>query len=163
MFPRSKPRSNRHALAGLLASVLLWQAGACPAIAQERTVPVPTEVIYPGDIIREGMLTDVPIDDATGRGGSFVDTHAAIVGKMAKRTLLPGRLIATIAVENPRAVSNGAEIKLIYRDGPLTIVTFAMALDNGAVGDTIRVRNADSGTIISGVILPDGSVSVSDS
>jgi flagellar basal body P-ring formation protein FlgA len=42
-------------------------------------------------------------------------------------------------------------------------VTFAMALDNGAVGDTIRVRNADSGTIISGVILPDGSVSVGDS
>jgi flagella basal body P-ring formation protein FlgA len=163
MFPRPKLRSNRHALANLLAPVLLWQATVHPAVAQERTAPVPSQVIYPGDIIREGMLTDVPSDDAPGRVGPIVDTHAALVGKMAKRTLLPGRLIATIAVENPRAVSNGAEIKLIYRDGPLTIVTFAMALDNGAVGDTIRVRNADSGTIISGVILPDGSVSVSDS
>jgi flagella basal body P-ring formation protein FlgA len=163
MFPRPKPRSNRHALRGLLAPILLWQGAVGSAIAQERTAPVPTQVIYPGDIIREGVLTDVPIDDAAGRGGPFADTHAALVGKMAKRTLLPGRLIATIAVENPRAVSNGAEIKLVYRDGPLTIVTFAMALDNGAVGDTIRVRNSDSGTIISGIILPDGSVSVSDS
>jgi flagella basal body P-ring formation protein FlgA len=163
MLPRPKPRSRRHALAILLAPVLLWQAGACPAFAQEKTAPVPTQVIYPGDIIREGMLTDVPVDDMAGRGGPFADTHAALVGKLAKRTLLPGRLIAMIAVENPRAVSNGAQIKLIYRDGPLIIVTFAMALDNGAVGDTIRVRNADSGTIISGVILPDGTVSVSDS
>jgi len=163
MLPRRKPRSRRHAVANLLAPALLWQAAAFPTLAQERTAPVPTAVIYPGDIIREGMLTDVPLDDAAGRAGSFADTHAALVGKMAKRTLLPGRLIATIAVENPRAVSNGAQIKLIYRDGPLSIVTFAMALDNGAVGDTIRVRNADSGTIISGVIMPDGSVSVSDS
>jgi flagellar basal body P-ring formation protein FlgA len=163
MFPRPKPRSRRHALAILFAPVLLWQAGACPAFAQEKTAPVPTQVIYPGDIIREGMLTDVPVDDLAGRGGPFADTHAALVGKLAKRTLLPGRLIAMIAVENPRAVSNGAQIKLVYRDGPLIIVTFAMALDNGAVGDTIRVRNADSGTIISGVILPDGTVSVSDS
>jgi flagellar basal body P-ring formation protein FlgA len=163
MVPRPKQRSRRHAAASLLAPILLWQGAVCPAFAQERTAPVPTQVIYPGDIIREGMLTDVPVDDAAGRTGPFVDTRAALIGKMAKRTLLPGRLIATIAVENPRAVSNGAQIKLIYRDGPLSIVTFAMALDNGAVGDTIRVRNADSGTIISGVIMPDGSVSVSDS
>ena len=163
MFPRPKQRSSRHALANLLAPVLLWQAAIHPAFAQDGTAPVPTQVIYPGDIIREGMLTDVPVDNAASRGGPFADTHAALVGKIAKRTLLPGRLVAMIAIENPRAVSNGAEIKLIYRDGPLTIVTFAMALDNGAVGDTIRVRNADSGTIISGVILPDGSVSVSDS
>jgi flagellar basal body P-ring formation protein FlgA len=38
-----------------------------------------------------------------------------------------------------------------------------MALEAGGVGDTIKVRNSDSGLTISGTIQPDGSVSVSDS
>jgi flagella basal body P-ring formation protein FlgA len=163
MFSRLKPRSRRYVLANLLAPVLALLGAVSPAIAQDATAPVPNQVIYPGDIIRDGMLSDVAVDDASDRGGTIIMARAALVGKLARRTLLPNRLIATAAVENPRAVSNGAQIKIVYRDGPLTIVTFAMALDNGAVGDTIRVRNADSGTIISGVILPDGSVSVGDS
>jgi flagella basal body P-ring formation protein FlgA len=163
MFLRPKQRSSRDALAKLLAPILLLQALVLPAFAQERTMPTPSQVIYPGDIIREGMLTDIATDGASGIDGSIIDTHAALIGKMAKRTLLPGRLIAAIAIENPRAVSNGAQVRLIYRDGALVIATFAMALENGGVGDTIKVRNADSGTVISGIIQPDGSVSVSDS
>lgn len=160
---RAKQRSRRSLLAILLAPVLLLQAAAVPAFAEDRTVPVPNQVIYPGDVIRDSMLNDASIDDSSASNGSFIDTRAALIGKMAKRTLLPGRLVAPTAVENPRAVSNGAQVKLVYSDGALTIVTFAMALENGGVGDRIKVRNADTGTILSGVILPDGSVSVGDS
>jgi flagella basal body P-ring formation protein FlgA len=59
-----------------------------------------------------------------------------------------------------RAVANGAEVKLVYTDGGLSIVTSALALEAGGIGDTIKVRNSDSGLTISGVIQPDGSVSV---
>jgi flagella basal body P-ring formation protein FlgA len=45
----------------------------------------------------------------------------------------------------------------------LTIMTFALALEAGAVGDVIKVRNTDSGLTISGTVQPDGSVSVGDS
>jgi flagella basal body P-ring formation protein FlgA len=143
--------------------MLFLLAAAPPGFAEDRTAPTPNQVIYPGDIIRSEMLTDEPVDDIPGLGTAIVDARSALIGKIARRTLLPGRLISAASVENPRAVSNGAQVKLVYRDGPLMIVTFAMALDNGAVGDTIRVRNADSGTIISGTILPDGTVSVGNS
>jgi flagellar basal body P-ring formation protein FlgA len=146
-----------------LAAVVLLQHAALPAFAEDRTVPTPTQVIYPGDVIRDSMLTDLSVYDIPNAGEAIIESRAALVGRIAKRTLLPGRGIAALGVGNPNAVANGAQVKLIYRDGELSIVTSAMALEAGGVGDTIKVRNSDSGLTISGTIQPDGSVSVSDS
>lgn len=154
-------RSSRSAAANLLLPFLLLQWAVLPALAQERTVPTPKQVIYPGDVLRDSMLTDMSVDDAPADDSSIVDSRAALIGKIAKRTLLPGREILAIAIENPRAVANGAHVTLVYRDGALTIVTSAQALEPGAVGDTIKVRNEDSGLTVSGKIQPDGSVRVS--
>jgi flagella basal body P-ring formation protein FlgA len=147
----------------LLAAAVLLQNTAYPAFAEDRTVPTPTQVIYPGDVIRDAMLTDVSVYDIPNADGSIIESRAALVGRIAKRTLLPGRGIAALAIGNPNAVANGAQVKLIYRDGDLNIITSAMALEAGGVGDTIKVRNTDSGLTVSGTIQPDGSVSVSDS
>jgi flagellar basal body P-ring formation protein FlgA len=146
----------------LLAAGLL-QSATFAALAEDHTVPTPSQVIYPGDVIRDSMLTDLSVYDLPNADGSIIESRAALVGRIAKRTLLPGRGIAALAIGTPNAVANGAQVKLIYRDGDLSIVTSAMALEAGGVGDTIKVRNSDSGLTISGTIQPDGSVSVSDS
>jgi flagellar basal body P-ring formation protein FlgA len=125
------------------------------------SLPVPRVVIYPGDTIRDDMLMDVPANEAQGALSSSIQIRSALVGKMARRTLLPGRAISPIAISNPRAVTNGAEVRLVYSDGGLEIVASASALQDGAVGDVIKVRNTDSGLTVSGVIQPDGSVRVS--
>jgi flagella basal body P-ring formation protein FlgA len=125
-------------------------------------VPTPNQVIYPGDVIRDSMLTDVSIYDLPNTDGTILDTRAALLGKIAKRTLLPGRGIVALAVANPKAVKDGAQVRLVYNDGGLSIITTALALEGGSVGDQIKVRNSDSGITLSGVIQPDGSVSVSD-
>jgi flagellar basal body P-ring formation protein FlgA len=147
----------------LLVAALLLRAAIAPAFAEDKLIPTPSQVIYPGDIIRDGMLADVSVYDIPNIESSLVETRAELIGKVAKRTLLPGRGIVALAIENPKAVANGAQVKLVYRDGGLTIITTALALEAGGVGDTIKVRNSDSGSTISGTIQPDGSVSVSDS
>ena len=156
----SRRRSIRLGLASLLMVAL---APVCVARAEERRIPVPKEVIYPGDVIRDGMLTEISIYDVPDFDATVIDNRAALVGKAAKRTLLPGRGVSVYAVANPKAVSNGAQVKLVYREGGLTIVTSAMALEAGAVGDMIKVRNADSGLTIMGTIQSDGSVMIGDS
>ena len=153
-------RSARGAAANLLLPLLLLHGAAFPALAEDRTIPTPKKVIYPGDVIRNSMLTDVAVDDAFD-DNSIVADRAALIGKIAKRTLLPGQEIQAAAIQNPRAVANGAHVTLVYRDGGLTIVTSAQALEPGGVGDTIRVRNEDSGLTVTGKIQADGSVSVS--
>jgi len=160
-------RVRRSALPSLAAGLVLalssLSGGA--AFAQDAgdgaTAPAPRVVIYPGDIIRDDMLMDVPAGDIQGATDAMIRMRSSVVGKMARRTLLPGRAILPIAINNPRAVVNGAEVRLVYIDGGLTIVASASALQDGAVGDTIKVRNVDSGLTVSGIIQPDGSVRVS--
>jgi flagella basal body P-ring formation protein FlgA len=141
-----------------LALALLWGGGAK---AQESTLPTPSVVIYPGDIIQNDMLTNAPADEVQGVVGTVVETRSELIGKRAIRTLLPGRAILAIAVGNPRAVVNGAEVTLVYSEGDLRIVAVASALQDGGVGDVIKVRNIDSGLTISGTVQADGSVRVS--
>jgi flagella basal body P-ring formation protein FlgA len=150
--------STTRVLAALAIGLALARAGV--AQAGEATLPVPNVVIYPGDIIRDNMLTDVPAGQVQDAAGTIVDSRDALVGKLAKRTLLPGRAILTIAVGTPRAVKNGAEVTLFYQEGGLTIVAEGSALQDGSVGDVIKVRNVDSGVTVSGAVQSDGSVRV---
>ena len=58
-------------------------------------------------------------------------------------------------------VANGAEVRLVYVDGGLVIVTTGAALQDGGVGEVIKIRNSDSGVTVSGQVQADGTVQVS--
>ena len=113
-------------------------------------------VIYPGDLIRDDMLADVPRPRATDRGRSS-NSRSLIVGKVARLTLLPGHAIPFFGVSNRKLVANGAEVKLVFSEGGLVIMTTGAALQDGSIGDIVRVRNSDSGVTVSGAVQPDGS------
>jgi flagella basal body P-ring formation protein FlgA len=134
-------------------------ASIAGARAQSSVAPSPKAVIYPGDIIGEGMLADMTLE-ASGFGGPFALSASDVIGKMARQTLLPGRPIPLRALDAPRLIRNGGEVKLVYVDGALTIVTSGSALQDGAVGDVVKVRNSDSGVTVSGQVQSDGSVRV---
>ena len=129
------------------------------ARGEELAVPTPKSVIYPGDIIQDDMLVDTPSEDAPSRAGDIA-ARSAIVGKMARRTLLPGQPIAPSDIGNPRLVVNGGSVTLYFTEGGLTISTSGAAQQDGTEGELIRVRNTDSGVIVSGVVQADGSVRV---
>ncbi len=131
-----------------------------PAVAQEALAPSPKAVIYPGDIIRDQMLTDLPGGGTRDGGGPYVEDRSFVVGKAARTTLLPGHAIPFAGVSNRKLVANGAEVKLVYAEGDLLIVTSGAALQDGSIGDLVRVRNTDSGVTVSGAVQPDGSVMV---
>ncbi|MCI4678824.1 flagellar basal body P-ring formation chaperone FlgA [Rhodoblastus acidophilus] len=140
----------------LFAVAAVLVAGA--AQAGQRALPVPARVIYPGDRITGAMLVDSR--DFSAEPGDVVWDRADLVGKVARRTLLPGRPIAAIAVGAPRAVSMGALVSVYYQQDGIDIATTAQALQNGYVGQVVQARNLDSGVVISGVVQADGSIRV---
>ena len=105
----------------------------------------------------------MPTSPSAARDGSgpFVEQRSLIVGKVARLTLLPGHAIPFYGVSNRKLVANGTEVKLIYSEGGLVIMTTGAALQDGSIGDIVRVRNSDSGVTVSGAVQPDGSVRVS--
>ena len=146
----------------VLNAAIAAGAAACAvtAAAQEAFAPTPRAVIYPGDVIRDDMLAD-NAEPARDGPGPFVEQRSLIVGKVARLTLLPGHAIPFSGVSNRKLVANGAEVKLVYSEGGLVIMTTGAALQDGSIGDIVRVRNSDSGVTVSGTVQPDGSVRVS--
>jgi len=149
-------------LRGFLVGCLAALAFVGPLAAAPGTiVPVPAITIYPGDKIRNSYLVDrnYPPDSQVLRAG-VVTSRLALIGKLARRTLLPGLPIPANAVTDPDAVTNGEKVRVIFNQDGLVIETYAIALQAGSVGQVISVRNPDSGITISGIVQSDGSVRV---
>ncbi len=130
-----------------------------PAAASQ-FVPVPAVVIYPGDVIRDGMLSEVEMpDNFAGQAAAVLDRNA-LVNKTSRRTLLPRLPIPKNAIGEPKVVSLNAMVRIVYAEGGLTISTYGSALQSGSVGDVIPVRNLESGLTVSGTIGGDGAIHV---
>jgi flagella basal body P-ring formation protein FlgA len=137
-------------------------ASSDPALAQERIMPVPRVTIYPGDMIHDSMIEEKSVRPGEATEGAVIDSKAMLIGRVAKRTLLPGMPILPIAVDSPRLVLIGSQVKIVFDEGGVIIVAYGAALQAGAMGDLIRVRNQDSGLIVTGRVQADGSIRVSE-
>jgi flagellar basal body P-ring formation protein FlgA len=145
-----------------LAVALLLLGFARAAIGEERRLPVPAVTIRVGEVIKDDMITERAFASNLLGVALFIEGRPTLVGRMARRTLLPGQPIPTNAVEDPWAVARGAVVKVIVEDSGLWIVTSGSALQSGAAGAVIPVRNVDTGVIIRGIVQPDGTVKVVD-
>lgn len=148
----------------LLLAALLLLAASLPVAAQMvSTLPVPGVTIYPGDPITEEMLTDRRFRLTRASLEAVVAGRELLVGKVARRTLLPGQPITINAIESPKLVRRGVPVRLVFTEGGLTIITYAEPMQSGSAGEVIRVRNTESGTVIVGVVQADGSIVVGKS
>lgn len=134
-------------------------AAAMPSVAAEK-LPIPRVTIYPGDVIVAAMLTDGSFADGTAANFPVITSGDELVGKVARRTLLPGHLVARNAIGEPDVVQRGTIVPAVYSDGPLTITASVLALESGVLNAPIQVRNVDSGKVIVGAVQADGSVRV---
>jgi flagellar basal body P-ring formation protein FlgA len=143
-----------------LAAALLVLAFARGAIGEERRLPVPAVTIRSGEVIKEEMITERAFAPNLLGVALFIEGRPSLVGRMARRTLWPGQPIPTNAVEDPWAVARGAVVKVIVEDNGLSIVTYGSAMQSGAAGALIPVRNVDTGVIIRGIVQPNGTIKV---
>lgn len=135
-------------------------AGAARADASSMgTAVVPTETIYPGDIISGGQLEEVEVTNPN-LTGDYAKRIREVTGQVSKRTLLPGRTISVSALRQPYAVTRGSNVRLVMSMGSMTITAAGTPLDDGSVGDSVRARNMDSGIIVNGTVLENGTIRV---
>jgi flagella basal body P-ring formation protein FlgA len=120
---------------------------------------VPTATIYPGETISAGQLQEVEVTNPN-LSGDYAKSIDEVRGMISKRTLLPGRTINVSALREAYTVTRGSQIRLVFNLGPMTISAAGSPLEDGSTGQVIRARNMDSGVIISGTVLADGTIHV---
>lgn len=145
-------------VAATLAACAIALAAAGAAHAANLDLPVPRTTIYPGDTITEEQLGERAFLAHTVTRTTVFGERQALVGKVAKRTLLPGVPVPINSVREPYLVNAGKSSLVVFTSGGLTISTQAIALQNGVAGDVVTLRNPDSGVVIQGTVAQDGTV-----
>ncbi|MGO9485848.1 MAG: flagellar basal body P-ring formation chaperone FlgA [Rhodomicrobium sp.] len=141
-----------------VAMALCFPAGAFAYDAGGAAVfPALKVTAYPGETITAEMVVLVPAGHQTVLG-NIVTEKESLIGKMARRTLMPGLPIPMNALREPYAVHQGKTVSLIFQSGTITITGVAVALESGSTGEIVNARNPDSGTVIRGVVQADGSL-----
>jgi flagella basal body P-ring formation protein FlgA len=152
-------RSARQSWLRLLGSAVVFVVGLTAAAAEVVQLPVPKITIYPGDVLSGEMLDMKSIRLLDG-SVPIARSQEAALGKVARRTLIAGKPIPMAYLGDPQVVSQGKSVRLMFSEGGLTISGVGLALQPGGVGDTISIRNVDSGAVIRGVVEPDGSIRI---
>ena len=107
------------------------------------------------EIISEGDV-DLTAGDAPGM---LIDPAEAI-GQEARVLLYAGRPIRIGDVGPAAIIERNAIVPLIYATGGLHLSTEARALGRAGVGDSLRVMNLSSRSVVTGWVAPDGAVHV---
>ena len=150
--------ARRHAVrvAALWLALGTW---SLPVAAEEFGV-IPTRTIYPGEAIPQDALQLARVRKGKATTTIFARRADELVGKVAKRTLLPGRFVPLAAVRDAYLVQQGAPVQVMFITNGLTISLTAVTLEAGSAGDVVKVRNVDSGAVFSAVVMADGTVRV---
>jgi len=99
------------------------------------------QLIRDEDIVERRALVDSLSSDP-------LLTRAQVVGQQAARELKPGTVLTTRLVEAMPLVKSGQLVTVVASEGAVRVRTVARALDNGAYGQAIRVKNEATRDIV---------------
>lgn len=155
------PNSNR------FAAILVAPADGPPVIQRNvfgtvyemAQIPVPNRLISAGETISAADLEWQPVHLKRLTGSSLTDTEQ-LIGRMAKRPLKAGQILRQSDVAISPVIRKNDLIRLVVKTGQMTLSVQGKAMQDAALGQTIRVINVNSNRQLSGTVIDAGTVAV---
>ncbi len=109
------------------------------------------------DIDRREILTEADVVETAVAvlnlpSSDLCESLDEIIGMAARMNIQNGRIIIRDLLELPTMVLRGETVMVVISLGSTEIVLNGTALDSGAVGDEIRIRNPDTDRIITATV-----------
>ena len=130
------------------------------AIADEwRLMPVATKPLKKGEVVK---AEDVKLEriNGTAAGRDSIEQIGDLVGRSLVKDVGQGEMFRAGAVVVPPVIASGSRVTMIYRQGRLEATAIGTALETGAEGQEIKVRNESSGKVIEARVVEKGIVEV---
>ena len=155
------PHSNR------FAAILVAPADGPPVIQRNvfgtvyemAQIPVPKRLISAGDVIAADDLEWQPVHLTRLSGNSLTDAEQ-LVGRMAKRPLKAGQILRQSDVAMSPVIRKNDLIRLVVKTGQMTLSVQGKALQDAALGQTVRVVNVNSNRQLTGTVIDAGTVAI---
>lgn len=130
-------------------------------LLQTIEMPVPVRRLQAGEIIDAEDLQWVSLRDRRVSARA-VQQSDNLIGRVARRTLPAGVPINATDVKRPVLIDKGAAVTVILEAPNMQLSVRGRAMEDGAVGQSIRVANLESRAIVIGVVTPAGQVAIRD-
>ena len=128
-------------------------------IEEVREIPVFNRGVMPGEVIQQSDISWIkfPAKRLTARS---VLSSVDLVGMTVRRPARTDKPITTADIVTPIAIAKGEAVTMMVRTKSLVLTAAGRALENGGIGDTIRVLNPKSRQTIDAKIVRAGQVEV---
>jgi flagella basal body P-ring formation protein FlgA len=148
--------------AGTRAAARMTVAVSCPG-AQAWRLHVPVRVT----VMRAVVVAAMPLErgkvlaagdvilaerEVSGAGAGYLTATAGASGRVLRRGVAAGTVIAPGLLESPLVVRRGQPVTLEVRAGGLAVQMAGIAQADGALGERIPVRNSSSKKILQGTV-----------
>ena len=115
--------------------------------------------LMPNTKLTADLLTSARVDMFASNGG-LVTEAARAEGKILRVGLLAGAPVLSPFLEMPIVVHRGQRVLLTLTDATMIIRATALALEDGRMGESIRVENPDTNKTLQATVAGDGTVEI---
>lgn len=122
-------------------------------------MPVAARPLKKGAVITAADVQLRKVNAAAVLGDS-VRELGDVIGKSAQRDVGQGEMFNAAAVAVPPVITAGSRISMLFRAGRLEASAMGVALESGAVGQEIKVRNEASSKVLTARVVEKGRVEV---
>lgn len=146
---------------GRFTAVLSWGNGAdermrlAGRVVRMTQVPVLSDRIMRGAIIAAADIEWKSLPEARLPRAAITDVEM-IVGMAAKRSLQAGKPITASDVRRPLLVNRGETVTMVLYTPSMQLTAKGRALQQGSRGDTIRISNLQTSTVVDAIVTGPG-------
>lgn len=119
-------------------------------------VVVAAAALAPNQPLTEADFTH-DVRDLASTPDALLDAADAI-GRTPRRAIKAGQVVQTRLLKGVEAIRRGQAVQIVANTGPVQVTVPATAMQNGAIDDVIRVKNANNGKIINARVTGPGTV-----
>ena len=120
-------------------------------IEETATVPVIASNLSSGDVIGERDIAWIEVP-ARQVGGHIVTSKQDLVGMALRRPLRANSMVRHSDLQRPVAIKRGSLVTMVVATDRITLTAQGQALEDGGIGDRIRVTNTSSNSTVIGIV-----------
>ncbi|MGZ8143295.1 MAG: flagellar basal body P-ring formation chaperone FlgA [Methylosarcina sp.] len=137
-----------------------WSIFISAVIKVYQDVAVLTQPVQRGDIITRQHFS-IEKREMPRFGGESITQAEQVENKQAVRYLPAGSILTSKNITEPKLIKRGDKIIISASQPGFSVRMNGLAMMDGAKGQTIRIKNQNSGRIVNATVIQPGVVSVS--
>lgn len=134
--------------------------GTIPLMVDEyRQIPVARRGVPKGSVVTDADVYMARFNTALVPTDAVEDA-STLVGLEATHDIASGEVFRNTKLSMPKLIEAGAKVTMQFKSELFEATASGIALESGAVGQEIKIRNDSSKKIVNGIVTPEGLVRV---